>query len=202
MIKWFSAFIFSILVHVLIYLTYIFLDSTQEVEAEKKITNVNFIQLEEKEIKTNTITKKAEIEPISTLTQKEIKDPIQEPIKEIVIENLDEYLKVEQQQQDISKKKLDKVEQISLQVIKDIEGIWVRPNSLKKGMYADFSLRIDRSGTIKEVNIMRTSGNDTFDRAAMNAIKKYKKIKGMDKIDEETYRIYFANFTLRFNPDD
>ena len=36
----------------------------------------------------------------------------------------------------------------------------------------------------------------------MNAIKKYKKIKGMDKIDEETYRIYFANFTLRFNPDD
>ena len=201
MIKWFSAFIFSILVHVLIYLTYIFLDSTQEVEAEKKITNVNFIQSEEKEIKTNTSSKKAEIEPISTLSQQENKDPIQEPTKETVIENLDEYLKMEQQQ-DISKKKLDKVEQISLQVIKDIEGIWVRPNSLKKGMYADFSLRIDRSGTIKEVNIMRTSGNDTFDRAAMNAIKKYKKIKGMDKIDEETYRIYFANFTLRFNPDD
>tara|TARA_B100000073_G_scaffold9749_2_gene8225 strand:+ start:1093 stop:1698 length:606 start_codon:yes stop_codon:yes gene_type:complete len=201
MIKWFSAFIFSILVHVLIYLTYIFLDSTQEVEAEKKITNVNFIQSEEKEIKTNTSSKKAEIEPVSTLSQQENKDPIQEPTKETVIENLDEYLKMEQQQ-DISKKKLDKVEQISLQVIKDIEGIWVRPNSLKKGMYADFSLRIDRSGTIKEVNIMRTSGNDTFDRAAMNAIKKYKKIKGMDKIDEETYRIYFANFTLRFNPDD
>ena len=201
MIKWFSAFIFSILVHVLIYLTYIFLDSTQEVEAEKKITNVNFIQSEEKEIKTNTSTKKAEIEPISTLSQQENKDPIQEPTKETVIENLDEYLKMEQQQ-DISKKKLDKVEQISLQVIKDIEGIWVRPNSLKKGMYADFSLIIDRSGIIKEVNIMRTSGNDTFDRAAMNAIKKYRKIKGMDKIDEETYKIYFANFTLRFNPDD
>ena len=201
MIKWFSAFIFSILVHVLIYLTYIFLDSTQEVEAEKKITNVNFIQSEEKEIKTNTPSKKAEIEPISTLSQQENKDLIQEPTKETVIENLDEYLKMEQQQE-ISKKKLDKVEQISLQVIKDIEGIWVRPNSLKKGMYADFSLRIDRSGIIKEVNIMRTSGNDTFDRAAMNAIKKYKKIKGMDKIDEETYRIYFANFTLRFNPDD
>ena len=201
MIKWFSAFIFSILVHVLIYLTYIFLDSTQEVEAEKKITNVNFIQSEEKEIKTNTSSKKAEIEPISTLSQQENKDLIQEPTKETVIENLDEYLKMEQQQE-ISKKKLDKVEQISLQVIKDIEGIWVRPNSLKKGMYADFSLRIDRSGIIKEVNIMRTSGNDTFDRAAMNAIKKYKKIKGMDKIDEETYRIYFANFTLRFNPDD
>ena len=48
MIKWFSAFIFSILVHVLIYLTYVFLDSTQEVDAEKKITNVNFIQTEEK----------------------------------------------------------------------------------------------------------------------------------------------------------
>ena len=201
MIKWFSAFIFSILVHVLIYLTYVFLDSTQEVDAEKKITNVNFIQTEEKEIKTNTSNKNAKIEPISTLSQQETEDPIQEPAKETEIENLDEYLKMEQQQ-DISKKKLDKVEQISLQIIKDIEGIWVRPNSLNKGMYADFSLRIDRSGIIKEVNIIRTSGNDTFDRAAMNAIKKYKKIKGMDKIDEETYRIYFANFTLRFNPDD
>ena len=200
MIKWFSAFIFSVLVHVLIYLTYVFLDSTEKEDIEKKITNVNFIQPEEKVIKTNTFSKKAEIEPKSTLSQQEIKDPIQEPKKEIVIENLDEYLEVEKQQ-DLSQKKLDKVEQISLQVIKDIEGIWVRPNTLKKGMYADFSLRIDRSGIINEVNIMKTSGNEAFDRAAMNAIKKYKKIKGMDKIDEETYRIYFANFILRFNPD-
>ena len=200
MIKWFSAFIFSVLVHVLIYLTYVFLDSTEKEDTEKKITNVNFIQPEEKVIKTNTFSKKAEIEPKSTLSQQEIKDPIQELKKEIVIENLDEYLEVEKQQ-DLSQKKLDKVEQISLQVIKDIEGIWVRPNSLKKGMYADFSLRIDRSGIINEVNIMKTSGNEAFDRAAMNAIKKYKKIKGMDKIDEETYRIYFANFILRFNPD-
>tara|TARA_Y100001935_G_scaffold254404_1_gene263355 strand:- start:2472 stop:3077 length:606 start_codon:yes stop_codon:yes gene_type:complete len=200
MIKWFSAFIFSVLVHVLIYLTYVFLDSTEKEDIEKKITNVNFIQPEEKVIKTNTFSKKAEIEPKSTLSQQEIKDPIQELKKEIVIENLDEYLEVEKQQ-DLSQKKLDKVEQISLQVIKDIEGIWVRPNTLKKGMYADFSLRIDRSGIINEVNIMKTSGNEAFDRAAMNAIKKYKKIKGMDKIDEETYRIYFANFILRFNPD-
>ena len=200
MIKWFSAFIFSVLVHVLIYLTYVFLDSTEKEDIEKKITNVNFIQPEEKVIKTNTFSKKAEIEPKSTLSQQEIKDPIQELKKEIVIENLDEYLEVEKQQ-DLSQKKLDKVEQISLQVIKDIEGIWVRPNSLKKGMYADFSLRIDRSGIINEVNIMKTSGNEAFDRAAMNAIKKYKKIKGMDKIDEETYKIYFANFILRFNPD-
>ena len=200
MIKWFSAFIFSVLVHVLIYLTYVFLDSTEKEDIEKKITNVNFIQPEEKVIKTNTFSKKAEIEPKSTLSQQEIKDPIQEPEKETVIENLDEYLEVEKQQ-DLSQKKLDKVEQISLQVIKDIEGIWVRPNTLKKGMYADFSLRIDRSGIINEVNIMKTSGNEAFDRAAMNAIKKYKKIKGMDKIDEETYRIYFSNFILRFNPD-
>ena len=200
MIKWFSAFIFSVLVHILIYLTYVFLDSTEKEDIEKKITNVNFIQPEEKVIKTNTFSKKAEIEPKSTLSQQEIKDPIQELKKEIVIENLDEYLEVEKQQ-DLSQKKLDKVEQISLQVIKDIEGIWVRPNTLKKGMYADFSLRIDRSGIINEVNIMKTSGNEAFDRAAMNAIKKYKKIKGMDKIDEETYRIYFANFILRFNPD-
>ena len=58
MIKWFSAFILSILVHVLIFLIYSFLDSVQEETTDRKITNVSFMQPEKKEIKTKTSTKK------------------------------------------------------------------------------------------------------------------------------------------------
>ena len=68
-------------------------------------------------------------------------------------------------------------------------------------MYAEFNLTIDRLGNIDNFDIKRSSGSDAFDRAAMNAIKKYKKIKYIKNVDEETYRIYFANFTLRFKPE-
>ena len=196
MIKWFSAFILSILVHALIFLIYSFLDSVQEETIDRKITNVSFIQPDKKEINTKKTIKKKETNTKNNSTVEKITNEVEKPI----IKDLDEYL-IEEQQQDIFNKKLDQVEQISAQVIKDIESIWIRPNNIKKGMYAEFNLTIDRLGNIDDFDIKRSSGSDTFDRAAMNAIKKYKKIKYIRNIDEETYRIYFANFTLRFKPE-
>ena len=196
MIKWFSAFILSILVHALIFLIYSFLDSVQEETTDRKITNVSFIQPEKKDTNTKKTIDKKDTDTKKTITKEE---PIKEPEKKI-IKDLDKYLE-EEQEQEVFYKKLDKVEQISAQVIQDIESIWIRPNNIKKGMYAEFNLTIDRLGNIDNFDIKRSSGSDTFDRAAMNAIKKYKKIKYIKNVDEETYRIYFANFTLRFKPE-
>ena len=196
MIKWFSALILSILVHALIFLIYSFLDSVQEETTDRKITNVNFVQPEKKETKPKRTTNKKETKPKK-------KSEIGENKKEFeksIIKDLDEYL-IEEQQQDAFNEKLDQVEQISAKVIKDIESIWIRPNNIKKGMYAEFNLSIDRLGNINKFDIKRSSGSETFDRAAMNAIKKYQKIKYIRDVDEETYRIYFANFTLRFRPE-
>tara|TARA_B100001029_G_scaffold25820_1_gene18245 strand:- start:3150 stop:3737 length:588 start_codon:yes stop_codon:yes gene_type:complete len=195
MIKWFSAFILSILVHALIFLIYSFLDSVQEETTDRKITNVSFVQPEKKDTNTKKPTEKKDINTKKPTIPELIKEPEKKTIKD-----LDKYL-TEEQDQETFNKKLDKVEQISAQVIKDIESIWIRPNNIKKGMYAEFNLTIDRLGNIDNFNIKRSSGSDTFDRAAMNAIKKYKKIKYIKNVDEETYRIYFANFTLRFKPE-
>ena len=196
MIKWFSAFILSILVHALIFLIYSFLDSVQEETTDRKITNVSFIQPEKKETKVKKTANKKETKAEKTSDVEENKKEPQKPI----IKDLDEYL-IEEQQQDASNEKIDQVEQISAKVIKDIESIWIRPNNIKKGMYAEFNLSIDRLGNIDKFDIKRSSGSETFDRAAMNAIKKYQKIKYIRDVDEETYRIYFANFTLRFRPE-
>ena len=195
MIKWFSAFILSILVHALIFLIYSFLDSVQEETTDRKITNVSFVQPEKKDIDIKKTTEKKDTNTKKTTTPESIKEPEKKTIKD-----LDKYL-IEEQDQETFNKKLDKVEQISAQVIKDIESIWIRPNNITKGMYAEFNLTIDRLGNIDNFDIKRSSGSDTFDRAAMNAIKKYKKIKYIKNVDEETYRIYFANFTLRFKPE-
>ena len=195
MIKWFSAFILSILVHALIFLIYSFLDSVQEETTDRKITNVSFVQPEKKDIDIKKTTEKKDTNTKKSTTPESIKEPEKKTIK-----NLDKYL-IEEQDQETFNKKLDKVEQISAQVIKDIESIWIRPNNITKGIYAEFNLTIDRLGNIDNFDIKRSSGSDTFDRAAMNAIKKYKKIKYIKNVDEETYRIYFANFTLRFKPE-
>ena len=195
MIKWFSAFILSILVHALIFLIYSFLDSVQEETTDRKITNVSFVQPEKKDIDIKKTTEKKDTNTNKSITPESIKEPEKKPIKD-----LDKYL-IEEQDQETFNKKLDKVEQISAQVIKDIESIWIRPNNIKKGMYAEFNLTIDRLGNIDNFDIKRSSGSDAFDRAAMNAIKKYNKIKYIKNVDEETYRIYFANFTLRFKPE-
>ena len=195
MIKWFSAFILSILVHALIFLIYSFLDSVQEETTDRKITNVSFMQPEKKDIDIKKTTEKKDTNTKKSTTPESIKEPEKKTIKD-----LDKYL-IEEQDQETFNKKLDKVEQISAQVIKDIESIWIRPNNITKGMYAEFNLTIDRLGNIDNFDIKRSSGSDTFDRAAINAIKKYKKIKYIKNVDEETYRIYFANFTLRFKPE-
>ena len=195
MIKWFSAFILSILVHALIFLIYSFLDSVQEETTDRKITNVSFVQPEKKDIDIKKTTEKKDTYTNKSTTPESIKEPEIKTIKD-----LDKYL-IEEQDQETFNKKLDKVEQISAQVIKDIESIWIRPNNITKGMYAEFNLTIDRLGNIDNFDIKRSSGSDTFDRAAMNAIKKYKKIKYIKNVDEETYRIYFATFTLRFKPE-
>ena len=195
MIKWFSAFILSILVHALIFLIYSFLDSVQEETTDRKITNVSFVQPEKKDIDIKKTTEKKDTNTKKSTTPESIKEPEKKTIKD-----LDKYL-IEEQDQETFNKKLDKVEQISAQVIKDIESIWIRPNNITKGMYAEFNLTIDRLGNIDNFDIKRSSGSDAFDRAAMNAIKKYKKIKYIKNVDEETYRIYFANFTLRFKPE-
>ena len=50
MMKWFTALLFSIAVHILIFLSYVFFATESEVSTSRKITNVNFFdeELQEK----------------------------------------------------------------------------------------------------------------------------------------------------------
>ena len=75
------------------------------------------------------------------------------------------------------------------------------PNSAKIGMFADFNLRINRLGIIENLEMRQTSGDNAFDRAALNAIRKYKQIKYVRNLDDQTFQAYFSNFTFRFRPE-
>ena len=195
MMKWLTALFFSIIVHILIFFSYV-LFTTESVENKsRKITNVSFLdeELQNKKEKRKSSTSKEK-------KQKKIDTKKVEEIKPKEIDNFEEYLKEEEIQKRISDN-ADVVEQISYKVIKDIEALWIRPNSAKIGMFADFNLRINRLGIIENIEMKQTSGDNAFDRAALNAIRKYKQIKYVRNLDDQTFQAYFSNFTLRFRPE-
>ena len=195
MMKWLTALFFSIIVHILIFFSYV-LFTTESVENKsRKITNVSFLdeELQNKEEKGKSSKSKEK-------KQKKIDTKKVEEIKPKEIDNFEEYLKEEEIQKRISDN-ADVVEQISYKVIKDIEALWIRPNSAKIGMFADFNLRINRLGIIENIEMKQTSGDNAFDRAALNAIRKYKQIKYVRNLDDQTFQAYFSNFTLRFRPE-
>ena len=195
MMKWLTALFFSIIVHILIFFSYV-LFTTESVENKsRKITNVSFLdeELQNKEEKRKSSKSKEK-------KQKKIDTKKVEETKPKEIDNFEEYLKEEEIQKRISDN-ADVVEQISYKVIKDIEALWIRPNSAKIGMFADFNLRINRLGIIENIEMKQTSGDNAFDRAALNAIRKYKQIKYVRNLDDQTFQAYFSNFTLRFRPE-
>ena len=195
MMKWLTALFFSIIVHILIFFSYVFFTTDSVENKSRKITNVSFLdeELQNKEEKRKSSKSKEK-------KQKKIDTKKVEEIKPKEIDNFEEYLKEEEIQKRISDN-ADVVEQISYKVIKDIEALWIRPNSAKIGMFADFNLRINRLGIIENIEMKQTSGDNAFDRAALNAIRKYKQIKYVRNLDDQTFQAYFSNFTLRFRPE-
>tara|TARA_B100000676_G_scaffold130997_1_gene130076 strand:- start:352 stop:945 length:594 start_codon:yes stop_codon:yes gene_type:complete len=197
MTRWISAILLSVIVHVLIFISYEVFSVSETKETFRKITNVNFIEepketIEVKKSKTVTSSKNENLAKSEQIAETKLKQK--------QIENLDEYLEEEALQKKILEN-IDIVEQISSKVIKDIEELWIKPNNSKKGMFADFSLSLSRSGLIDDIELVQSSGNKAFDRAALNAIRKYKQVRYINTINDEEYRIYFSKFTLRFKPE-
>ena len=195
MMKWLTALFFSIIVHILIFFSYVMYTTEREENKTRKITNVSFLdeELQNKEEERKSSKPKEK-------KQKKIDAKKAEEIKPKEIDNLEEYLREEETQKRISDN-ADVVEQISYKVIKDIEALWIRPNSAKIGMFVDFNLRVNRLGIIENIEMRQTSGDKAFDRAALNAIRKYKQIKYVRNLDDQTFQAYFSNFTLRFRPE-
>ena len=195
MMKWLTALFFSIIVHILIFFSYVFFTTESVENKSRKITNVSFLDEEQHNQEEERKSSKSKEKK-----QKKIDTKKAEDIEPKEIDNFEEYLKEEEIQKRISDN-ADVVEQISYKVIKDIEALWIRPNSAKIGMFADFNLRINRLGIIENIEMKQTSGDNAFDRAALNAIRKYKQINYVRNLDDQTFQAYFSNFTLRFKPE-
>jgi len=191
MIRWLTAIIFSLLIHALIIFFYKFFQNYDLNIKERKVTGVKFlpaeIKQEIKEIQRKPVEPKIAESKATQPAIVEQKNDFSSYINEELLMELDQ-------------ENMDLVEEISFKVINDLQNIWIEPKNLPLGVYADFSLEVDRLGNIISFKLIRSSGIGAFDRAAQNAIRKYNKIKYITEINESLYSTYFEKFTIRFIP--
>ena len=191
MIRWLTAIIFSLLIHASIIFFYNFFQNYDLNIKERKVTGVKFLPAETKQ-------------EIKEIQRKSVEPEITEPkaTQPAIVEQKNDFSSYinEELLMELNQENMDLVEEISFKVINDLQNIWIEPKNLPLGVYADFSLEVDRLGNIISFKLIRSSGIGAFDRAAQNAIRKYNKIKYITEIDESLYSTYFEKFTIRFIP--
>ena len=191
------AVILSFFLHIFIFFSINFFNSKSLIEQTTKITNIKYIvdpeQKDNQEMSMKNTVQKVTKKPTILEKDRTNKTP------KIYDKDYTVYLSEED---DATNELYESniVEEVSSRIINDIQSIWVKPNNLVKDIYVDFELRLDRLGNINSYKITKSSGNMTFDRAAANAIKKYKRVKYVAAIDNETYKKHFSVFKLRFIP--
>jgi colicin import membrane protein len=191
MIRWLTAIIFSLLIHASIIFFYNFFQNYDLNIKERKVTGVKFLPAETKQ-------------EIKEIQRKSVEPKIAElkATQPAIVEQKNDFSSYinEELLMELNQENMDLVEEISFKVINDLQNIWIEPKNLPLGVYADFSLEVDRLGNIISFKLIRSSGIGAFDRAAQNAIRKYNKIKYITEIDESLYSTYFEKFTIRFIP--
>lgn len=78
---------------------------------------------------------------------------------------------------------------------------WTRPPSVRKEMVVELEIGMAQDGTVRSVNIAKTSGDEPFDRSAVAAVKnigRLAEMQGMKPEDIARYRL----FRMLFTPDD
>lgn len=209
--KWLSALLLSLLIHFIIIYAYFSFEGETLKNEEKTITGIKFLQTEKEESfeenlgkQNHAVSKKSVIKPTQeNKIEKPINENYQEPLSEVVqpeeVINFEDYLDEELNQSSIEFNN-DIVEEIKQKIIIDLINIWIKPNNTSKDIFAEFNLEVDRLGNVESFVMIRSSGSEAFDRAAIRAINKYKKIAYIKEIDDDTYETYFSNFTIRFKP--
>jgi colicin import membrane protein len=79
---------------------------------------------------------------------------------------------------------------------------WSRPASARNGMEVLLEIQLIPNGTVVQVNLLKSSGNDAFDRSAIAAVKKAERFPDLAKLDLPTFEKYFRRFNMRFKPED
>lgn len=79
---------------------------------------------------------------------------------------------------------------------------WRRPEGARNHMVVIIEFRLTGSFEIESSRIIEGSGNDTYDKYAMEAAKKASPFVELSGLSDDDFRKYFSTFRLHFDPID
>ena len=85
---------------------------------------------------------------------------------------------------------------------KQISQSWQRPLSTVKSMQASVKLTLAPTGEIINITLLKSSGNDEFDRSVLDAIRIAAPFRELYELDMRVFESHFRNLYLNFTPQD
>ena len=69
-------------------------------------------------------------------------------------------------------------------------------------MVAVLSIQLVPTGEVVGVSVLQSSGNNAFDRSAMNAVERSARFPDVAKLEHAVFEDNFRRFQLIFKPED
>ena len=83
-----------------------------------------------------------------------------------------------------------------------VVGRWARPPSARNGMVAVLEIALVPTGDVVGVSVLTSSGDNAFDRSALNAVERVGRFPEVKQLDRALFERDFRRFQLIFRPDD
>jgi colicin import membrane protein len=164
-------------------------EAKEKTEAEAKAT--------EEKRKAEELAAKAAEEKRKSLEDKERKEKQAEKKKQ-------EQLRLKQaEERKVRAEQSDEAANSYLAMIKDrIERKWNRPPSARNGMACVLRISIVPTGRITDVDVVKSSGSDEFDRSAEQAVRSVEQFKELQGMDPDLFEQDFRELEILFRPED
>jgi colicin import membrane protein len=79
---------------------------------------------------------------------------------------------------------------------------WRRPVAYKGGLEVFLRTSLASNGELVDVRVVKTSGDASFDRSALTAVKRAAPFGEVAQFDAATFEEKFRSLTIKFRPED
>ena len=149
---------------------------------------------------TPAVTPKPVDPPAEEASEKEASERREEEIAAQALKEIEAALASEQTTQEGSVGSIS--DTVAAIIQQAVVGRWARPPSARNGMVAVLEIALVPTGDVVGVAVLRSSGDNAFDRSAINAVERAGRFPEVSQVERALFERDFRRFQLIFRPDD
>lgn len=182
------------------------LQKKQEEQKAREAENKKKAEIKKKELELKRIKDKEKAE--EKAKQEKLLAQQRERQKKLE-EQVDQQKKAEEEKKRLEKEKQQleeayatEAQSYSAIIRSRIEQNWNKPPSARKDMKCVLRINLVPTGRVISVTVLTSSGNDAFDRSALQAVKQVEVFSEIKNMSIGLFESQFRQFTLTFSPED